>query len=218
MFRIPKGVFVILYLPSMAMITIVAIAAIYKQIPVGSLTRDIASVGRLHPFTGILSNLGILLWCTSAVISLFTWMVICRRQVEVLSGFLLYSSLLTFILLFDDLFLFHEFLAGEYLGFNELTIYIIHFLLTAYYLVTFRREILRTDYFFLLSALVFFATSIAIDKISLGSNPWLFLVEDGSKFLGIVNWCGYFVRTSFQFLLNSRLAATPKSNDISHST
>jgi hypothetical protein len=35
------------------------------------MTNDTAAIARIHPIAGILSNLGVLLWCASASICLF---------------------------------------------------------------------------------------------------------------------------------------------------
>jgi hypothetical protein len=201
-----KRLSLVVFLPSTAILAAVAFAAIYKHVPVGVLTRDIADVCNVHPFTGILSHLGVLLWCSSAATCLFSSMILRQRQFITNSRFLLFSSLLTLILLFDDLFLFHEILAQIYLGLHENTVYVMHVSATIIYLIAFRRVIADTEYFILSIALGFFAISLILDAISAPLDPWFYLAEDGSKFLGIANWCAYFVETSFGYV-----AAAPTS-------
>jgi len=116
MFRTPIWVLVVLYLPSTGMIAAVAVASICKQVPVGVLTRDVAATANIHPFAGMLSNLGVLLWCSSAVSCLFAGVFAHQRKLRTISLFLLSSGLLTFVLLLDDLFLIHEDLAKRHLG------------------------------------------------------------------------------------------------------
>lgn len=205
MIRTPKGVFAAIYIPSLIIIAAVAAASSHYQIPVGRLTQDIALTAELPPFTGVLSSLGILLWSASAAISLFTWLTLRKRQGQSLSRFLFFSGLFTSLLLFDDLFMFHDFLAEPYLGINEKIIYVVYISFAVCYLVAFWKTILHTDYFLLLSALAFFAISIALDQVFFIS-PLFFLFEDGAKFLGVVHWFFYFARTSSRALDNSCIA------------
>jgi len=196
----PTSILVALYLPSLLIIATVALAAVYMQVPVDNLTRDPTAIAELPPFYGILSNLGILLWCTSAVTCLFVWVFLRHIPDGQPSTFLLCSGLLTSMLLFDDLFLFHEVLARQYVGLDEIVVYIIYACVLVLYMSVFWRTILHTEYVLLLSAGAFFAISLLLDVTALGLGSWGYLVEDGSKFLGIAGWCGYYVRTSYQFL------------------
>jgi hypothetical protein len=207
MARISIRLLTVNYIPSTALLVALAIASIYKQIPIGVLTRDPAAVASVHPFTGVLSNLGVLLWCSSAAICLFSGVVLHHTPRTKGCWFLICSALLTLGLLFDDFFLFHDFLARRYLGLSEKFVYIFLVGVTAAYLLIFRRVILQSEYAVLCLALVFFAISVAIDTIferwlwwqRLGD--WIYLVEDGAKFLGLTSWCSYYARVSYQFLI-----------------
>ena len=202
MAKISVRLLTVTYVPSFALLAALAIASIYKPIPIGVLTRDPAAVANVHPFTGVLSNLGVLLWCSSAAICLFSGVVLHHTQRTKGCWFLICSALLTLCLLFDDLFLFHEFLARRYLGLSEKVVYVFLGGVTAAYLLTFRRVILQSEYTVLCLSLVFFGISVAVDVLSpawLGA--WLFLVEDGAKFLGLASWCNYYAWVSYQFLI-----------------
>ncbi len=69
----------------------------------------------------------------------------------------------------------------------------------AAYLTRFRRIIRATEWQLLAIALGFFITSVGLDVVSIpGLNPFIF--EDGAKFVGIVMWLTYFVRTGSRWL------------------
>ncbi len=206
--RIPNAgvtwrVLAAIYLPAAATIAIVAALSLYAGVPVGFLTRDRAGLLGVHPVTGLLSNLGILVWSSCAFVALFSAIVLRKRDLEVVSRFLLSAGVLTLVLLFDDFFLFHEYLARNYLGIREEVVYAFYALATSSHLILFRRLISRTEYHLLGAAFAFFAISIAVDMDPPASDSWLYLVEDGSKFLGICSWCAYYVRTSFRFVVSS---------------
>jgi hypothetical protein len=83
------------------------------------MTRDIAAIAKIHPLSGFLSNLGILLWCAAASICSFAAMTLRKIKPRDIFWFLLSSAVLSAYLMFDDLFQFHEELAPTYLGLNE---------------------------------------------------------------------------------------------------
>jgi len=213
----PVTVWLAVYLPALAVLAAVAAASVYKAVPVEILTQDMAAVVEIHPLTGILSNLGILLWCASAAVSLFTWMVLWRRPMDMPVGFLLASGLLTLQLLLDDLFLFHEELAEGYLGIGQATVMALYVLLAGAYVLSFRRTILRTEYILLASAVACFAVSILFDAVEdHWTNRWQYLIEDGFKFLGICNWCAYHVRTALAYIEGLVPAEAPDSASEPH--
>ena len=193
-----------IYLPALLILLLLALISFYGEIPVGVFTRDAASVKNFHPFLGLLSNLGVLLWCAAATICFLTGFIHGSGPRREWAWFLLASGFLTLILLFDDLFLFHELLAPRYFSLDEKVIYAVYGLITLTYLLSFRRLIYRTSLTLLGLAFFFFAVSIAIDELlqhrveQLGD--WIYLLEDGPKFLGITSWCGYFIHLSLHTL------------------
>ena len=78
-----------LYLPAVMGLVLVALASLYLDISVVDLTRDIAVVAGVHPLTGMVSNIGILLWCAAAAICLFSSSVLRHRKRIPESAFLL---------------------------------------------------------------------------------------------------------------------------------
>ena len=188
-----------LYVPAIAVLAAVALAAISFQMPVGNLTRDVATLAGVNPMTGVLSNLGILLWAATASVSLFAAALAWRRAETRQALFLACFAGLTLVLLFDDFFLFHDYILPAYLGLRERYVMLAYLILTAGLLSGFRNEIFEGDFFMLGLALCFFAVSVGFDRVHFAGNArsWLFLAEDGAKFLGIVSWSGYFIRHSY---------------------
>lgn len=187
------------FLLPLILLAAIALSGLFGLMEVNQLTRDVAAIADIHPLSGLLSNLGILLWCASAAICLFARSV--RRQgVDGREGarFLLASALLSLYLMFDDLLCIHETLAPDYLGLPEKLVFAVLGVALAAYLVVFRRMILRTNYLFLVLALGLFALSVGID--SLLATP-KYILEDGLKWLGIASWCSYHAQTSRRLLL-----------------
>jgi hypothetical protein len=206
MTRIPIRQLVVTYVPSIALLVLASIASIRKQIPIGVLTRDPLAIAGVHPLTGALANVGILLWCSAAAACLLAGAVLHRIQQTRESWFLISSAVLSLFLLFDDFFQFHEDLAQRFLGLNEKLVYVFYLAATAAVLLIFRREILRSEYTFLCFALMFFAMSAgmdALEKYFWRLGDWFYLAEDGAKFLGLASWCSYYGRVSYQYLVRS---------------
>ena len=195
------------FLPGLAYIYISAIfvllaltfGSLVAGIPISYFTRDPSALMGVPFYIGLLSNLGILLWCSSAAICLFSFMVFrgVVKNTEV-ALFFLFSGILTIILLFDDFFLIHESVFPNYLNIPEKLFYAGYVPTLLTYLVRFRKIILKTEFLLLLLALTFFGLSIFTDlfqqTFDILKPNLVDLIEDGSKFLGIVSWCAYFVR------------------------
>ena len=193
----------------LALLTLVSIKG---QVPMSTLTRDPAALEGYHPLkTGILSNVGVLLWCATAAICLFSSRVAFNNGASVDGRFLAGSAILTSYLLFDDFFMFHETLAREFFGIEENGAHLITVSLSVIYGLVFLRTILRTEYLIFGLALTFLAASLGIDALlSLHEQwgEWSFLLEDGLKFLGIVTWLYYFTHVSHQAVMNKTASAT----------
>lgn len=163
------------------------------------MTQDATAIAGIHPLSGFLSSLGVLLWCVAASICFFAAWTLRNSKPRDMPWFLLFSALLSAYLLFDDLFQFHEDLASRYLGLNEKVAVAALLIAISAYLIAFRRIILRTNFTVLLLALGFFATSVVIDTLLCSE----YFFEDGAKWLGIASWCSYFAQTSHQFLVSA---------------
>lgn len=185
-------------------LSIVVFIAWKTDITVGEFTRDIAAIAEINPFNGVISNLGILLWCAAASICLFSFAVLQNLKSKYTAiqkkskFFLLVSGLITLILMFDDLFLLHEEIFPS-LNISEAAVYCSYMAMILFYILRFRKTIFKSEWSILFLGFVCFGASIIIDYF-LGWGSKITLLEDGFKFLGIASWFGYFVRLCFQIL------------------
>lgn len=181
-------------------LAVVAGLALYSEHPRSDFTRDTAAVARLPPYVGLLSNLGMLVWTASAVLALTTAALLLRagRRDEV-SGFFTVLGLLTCLLLGDDLFMLHEWVL-PYLGLPGDSLLAVQACALLYLLYRFRAVYLEANLLFLGSALAGFGAGVMVDAIPVGVLPAHFLLEDGCKFFGIVNWLAFTVQSAFRYL------------------
>lgn len=194
----------ITFIPAISILLIAAITSMLFNIDMSLITRDVTAIGEIHPFSGVLSSLGIILWCVAASICFFSAMIVGNIKQINYFWFLLNSAFLSTYLMLDDLFLLHENLFPIYLGVNEKIVLVVLGSAVFYYIATYRNLILKTKYNVLLLALIFLSISVVVDII-IGSwlesiGHWMFFIEDGFKWLGIVSWCSYYVHTSLQMI------------------
>jgi hypothetical protein len=201
----------ITFVPSLCMLAAMAVAGVLFQVDMDVMTRDVTATANVHPLTGILSNLGILLWCAAASICAFAAVTLRNVKPGEAFRFLLCSALLSAYLLLDDFFLFHDELAPRYLGVDEKLVYAALGIAVCAYLIAFRRLILRTHFAVLVLAVGFLGIAVVMDALL---EPWLrrlghweYFFEDGAKWLGIAAWCSYYVRTSHQLVVGHQRAA-----------
>ena len=204
----PARKWVVTFLPAAFILAAIATISTIFQVPMPTITRDVASLANIHPLSGFLSSLGILLWCATASICLLSSVTIRKTGPAEYYRFFLFSSFLSMYLLFDDLYLIHEYLAPNYLGVHQRFAVLFVGIATLSYLIVFRQVILRTNYIFLLLALGFLGTSVALDvyfeRWMWGMGHWVYFFEDGTKWLGIASWCSYYSQTSFHLLVGNR--------------
>ena len=190
-----------LYVPAVAIVGLIAAVAKIAGIPSGLMTRDPTAIMHAHPFTGVLSNLGAVLWAATASVCFFGGLAVRRKGGGVESRFLLCSGVFVSLLLFDDMFRFHDSLASGLMGLPEEVVFGTLGLAAVAYAVVFLRTILNSECAFLGLGCALFALSIVVDIQLLGRVvliPDFF--DDASKFLGIFSWCAYFFRFSLRQL------------------
>jgi len=140
-------------------------ASLVLRIDVSVLTRDPTSIAGIHPLSGVLSSLGILLWWTSASIWLFSAGVLREASASLHADFALWSGALSAVIGFDDLFLFHDGIAPYRLGVPEQAVYVALGLVVALYVVMYRSIIMRGANPLLLVALALLSSSVAVDVV-----------------------------------------------------
>jgi hypothetical protein len=185
------------YVVLLGLLVSVAIVSAVYNIPVAKFTRDPTVILGGHPFTGIISNIGILFWCFTASILFFSSAIFINHLDKMFLRFLIVSGLLTSLLLLDDLFLFHDYIFPIYFHLTEKVVYLGYLVLISLYFLKFKGVIVKTEYTLLLIACGFFALSMGADCI-LPQEGLEFLVEDGFKLLGIVTWFIFFTRTCIE--------------------
>lgn len=197
-----------LYLPTLIALAIPVAAYERKGIPPAFLLHDPAVTTDTEFYIGAFSNLGVLLWCAAAAVSLFTSVALRRAgRDRDFSGFLLWLGLLTALLMFDDLFLLHERVFPNHLHVPQPLVLAAYGVIALGGLVGFARTIVRTDYLLLALAFLFLGSSVLVDLMPPIRSVYWALLEDGLKLMGVVSWCGYIVRTCL-VLLSSRATAT----------
>lgn len=199
-----------LYIPSIGFIILVTLIAKVSNISTYELVADPAEVAGKPPYTGLVTNVGNLLWCGATAICLFTAFLtkLNRACFKKWFRFLAFSGLFTSFLLLDDMFQLHEsfpllFFGGSdnALAINrdlqnllETLIFSVYLGIFIFYIFSFRKQIKNTEYIFLLLAFVFFGLSTIVDMTP-ESLPGHYIVEEGFKVLGITSWLIYFTKT-----------------------
>lgn len=190
--------------PSLSILAIMVFAKLHLQINYSRMTRDVTAIAHIHPLSGLLSNLGIILWCFSASVCLFSAILLRNTEDREPSRYLLSAALLTGYLMLDDFFLFHEVLAERYLSLSETIVFAALGMAIVVHLVRFHRVILKSNFAMLIIALGFLFASVFIDELydvlGWGHGDWEYLLEDGAKWLGICCWCSYYGRTAYHLL------------------
>jgi len=187
------------YLVAGAILGGVVAAWRFKGIPVGDFTRDPANTFDSAFYIGSITYIGAILWTVTATTCLFASLVLRSRGGSgdlQTSRFLLVSGLFTAMLLFDDLFLFHEIVFPKYLGISDYVTFSVYAAIALSYVVVFRRLILSTPFLTLILAGALLGLGMIADKLyddALDTSA-KFLIEDGLKFMGITTWFVYYVR------------------------
>jgi hypothetical protein len=198
----------LLYVPMVLLFLVLRIVSHSSdEITFSYLTRDVAAIAGLPFYAGFLSQMGALLWAGSLTICIFSLLALGRQSVPATRRWLLQASILTAILLFDDVFQFHEEIADEYLGLSETLVVVSYGVVGLILLVINLGEILSSEYLILGLALILFALSAFVDGADLGdfgafgrlfTDQLETFVEDGLKFAGVATWLVYFARYGVQ--------------------
>jgi hypothetical protein len=202
---------------------------IQDKVPVHELMRDTNALAReagtgtaIHAYTGAVSNLGILLWCAAASITVFTSAILrALNRSPRLVVFLFCAFLLTLVLTLDDCFQIHE-VVSYTIGVPDTLILVVYALLGIVFMLSFWPEIMNTDYVLLLVSIGMFAISFAVDTVDPKDavnaviGPRYHLFEDGPKLIGISTWLGYFIRTCWLELVSAMVEPRSGIPSITH--
>lgn len=188
-----------LYIPVLGLMFLVLLAQVLANVPAEILTRDPLAVYNAPPYVGLISNLGVLLWSAASSVCLFCAARLRQAKGNGLFHYFFISGLLSLLLCLDDLFLAHEDLWPHLLGIGEGPIVVFYVVLAGIYLWSFRDLIFKTEYLLLVLSFAGFGSSVVLDLLP-DLDPALilpgqYLLEDGSKLLGITTWLAYWLRT-----------------------
>ena len=190
------------------------IAAAKWNMPYSMFTRDpMALFVKGHPLLGVLSNIGILIWCVGASALAGAFFVLRGIEVKPILRALWIPSALTFMLLIDDLFMVHEFIFAHLFKISEYFLFGFYAGLTFLYLTLSARVLLeRTAFPILALAGVCFVESLYIDTLPDNWSHYHYLYEDGLKFAGIVLWTTFHVAFATS-LIRSRLVGAREPHE-----
>ncbi|MFT4583104.1 MAG: hypothetical protein ACI8XZ_002863 [Gammaproteobacteria bacterium] len=156
---------------------------------------DPALIAGMPWHTGLISNLGVLAWATSAVSAGLGAFIARLDSRSAAFNFLMHSALLSTLLALEDMLRLHSGLFPKLLGIPETAVLFSYMVLISIWFVVHQREIRRTRFLLLYGAVVAFIISVVVDVLNVGGANAV-LVEDAPKFLGVLAWATYFVLTS----------------------
>jgi hypothetical protein len=188
----------------------VAVAAESLDRPFGFFSREPSEVLGAPFYTGFLFHVGLLVWFASAVACLFGGCLVAALRGRRAAAPLLAAGLLSTVLALDDALRIHEDLLPGKLGLPKIGTYALYAVAFGAWLWFFRDFVRRTPWPLLGFAGLMLGTSVGLDRVFESHQRHLF--EDGAKFVGIVAWTAYFVRTSFASALEA-VAARPVSDE-----
>jgi hypothetical protein len=186
-------------------LSVIFLAAFQSRFTYQELFNDPADIVGFHPFFGMVSMLGLFGWAAAAGISFLTYAVIRDDDPGALRRFFFTAGVFTLFLMMDDAFMLHEQVLPRGLGIRERYIKMAYLVAAGAFGIVFMKQLLSNNPVLLIAAGLFFAGSFAFDNpvvlSALGffeSGFVLYVVEDGSKFTGIVLWLTWLFRTSLQ--------------------
>jgi hypothetical protein len=182
------------FVAALALVGVVAVAAEALDKPFGFFSREPSEVLDAPFYTGFLFHIGLLIWFTSAVVCLFGGMLIVERAGRDAALPVLAAGVLSLVLSLDDALRVHEDVLPGKLGIPKAGGYALYGLAVVGWLATFRSFVRRSDWPLLALAVALLGCSVVLDRAFVEHQRHVF--EDGAKFLGIVAWTLYFVRTT----------------------
>jgi len=203
-FRLSLRFLLAVYAPTVALLAVVGIAARAIGVDPGVFVRDPAHVAHVAFYTGLISNLGIAVWCAGAVMALFAAAVLPKTQNRREERrFLLWSGVLTLYLMLDDLAMLHDDVYMKAFHIYEQVVFLVYLPVAAVYVARFRRQLFGPHAALILLTGAFTILSLTMDqwhmlltvfgRIILPENQ---LVEKGAKLLAMVSWMAFLARTA----------------------
>ena len=172
---------------------------VQREVPYDQLLLDPNSINNAPWYTGLVSNLGILGWTTATASAFFGAGVTSYGGRRAAASMLRRGGLLSGVLLLDDLFQLHV-IVKPLFGISKSAVYVAYLLIAGWWVATQFRELRRTRIELLTASGFAFALSVVVDQLGAAipgmTSQSALLVEDASKFLGVLAWAQYFVLTA----------------------
>ncbi len=150
---------------------------------------------------GLLSNLGVLMWCVTASVNGMAALVLwLNGRRDILVWCLVFGAVTSLILCIDDLFLVHEEVL-PYFGVPQPLTVGVYGLITATYLACYRQILICNSPLLLIIALAGFGVSVGMDLMLKSVNNFVMVSEDGTKLVGIAAWMGFHIVLSARSLI-----------------
>ena len=188
-------ILVMAYAFTTAILSLVIFLGIENDVELDHFTQDPASIMNTPFYLGFFSYIGILFWCAATTLCFFMY-YLCDDHTITLKRkklFLLYSGLISGLLLFDDLFLLHEAVFPIYFHIPKNVVYLIYVNFIIAYVLIFRNELMQSEYLILVIAFGLIGIAQFVDLLPMPIPEDSFL-EDGVKLFGIVTWFTYYAR------------------------
>jgi hypothetical protein len=194
-------ILVMAYALTTAILSVVIFLGMEHDVELDHFTQDPASIMDTPFYLGFFSYIGILFWCAASTLCFFTRLLLHDDDAEQKRKrqFLLYSGLISALLMFDDLFLMHEVVFPEYFMLPKNAVYLIYMNILVAYLIIFRAEIMQTEYLIFVVAAALLGISQFVDSLPMPIPEDSFL-EDAVKLFGIVTWFTYYMRYCVQMV------------------
>ncbi|MEZ4913880.1 MAG: hypothetical protein R2798_07485 [Chitinophagales bacterium] len=170
---------------------------------------DTNTAADVPTYYGLVSNIGIICWSAAVAICFFSGMLYRKVYLQPqLAQSYFTAGTITFFLLMDDAFMFHEAVFPHLFGIDEKVIHFLYIVLVSYWLYKYFYILVQQSVLLLLLAFAFLGVSMLGDSLDLYNTfDGGYFIEDGLKFLGIVTWLAYFSMDAYQ-----RIAQYASSN------
>jgi hypothetical protein len=169
-------------------IAVVALASRLLGEPSEVFTREPQVVLKGSFYVGSFSNLGGLIWFSTAAILSFAVTLKPENRMA-----LILAALVTWALGLDDIFMFHEKIYPK-LHISNTMLYILYFGTIGVIVFRYYRQLSRSTLIGIAIAVFFWIVSAALDRYF---NDLGQLEEDGSKFVGIAVWAAVWIRQAY---------------------
>jgi hypothetical protein len=189
-----------IYLPGVIFLGLMVTFSLLNDFHFSFLSRDPVQILEVPPYIGIVSNVGILMWCSAAAIIFYSAKLVSQAgKPKIRKNFLIVSGLITMMLMIDDLFLFHDVVFPVYLHIGENVFFAFYGISVCAMIYFFRELILKTDYILFMLSFGFLGSSAISDSLAAMGfiGKYAMALEDSLKFMGILSWFSYYLRTSY---------------------